>query len=136
MNRKQKRFMQWVLTQDGEREPETLQELADEFNCRPSTLKRWYNQVEFKKALESEIRYRVELQFIRTFQVQIQKAISEGFKSLMALDKTKIPDLNSKNNDDNQKGNQGPFTYEEYQQARKNIKEWEEREFGQEDKTK
>jgi len=135
MNKKQKRFIQWLLTPTGERQPKTQEELAGELNCRPSTLKRWFNLPEFKQALEAEIQYQVELQVAGTYQVLIQKAMDGDFRSIKELLNKKDPYPPPTAKDASQEGYEGPFTYEEYQQARKNIKEWEDREFGQDDRT-
>ena len=129
MHKKQKRFIQWLLTPACEKHPETLKKLSAELNCRPSTLIGWFNQPEFILMLQGIIRYQVLLQIANADQALFQTAMERDIRSIQARVNIQDPNPPSTNTDTCTKKDLLVFTPEEIQQARKNIKEWEEREF-------
>ena len=131
MNKKQKRFIQWLLTPVEGRHPESQEELAKELNCRPSTLRRWFNTPAFKRAIDEEILYQIEVKKASTYQALIQKAMEGDFRSIQALIDMQGSTPTPENGKLDSEERDGPFTYEEYRQALKNIEEWERREFGE-----
>lgn len=135
MNHKQKKFIQWLVTPVDSREPKSEDDLAKVLNCRPSTLRHWFNQPEFQAALNLEIRHQMDLQKGATFQTLLQKALQGDFRSIKTilefLGQYPVP------KDGLALSDQGtmPFTLEEYTEALKLVREWEEQEFGHLDPT-
>ena len=122
--------MQWVLTPADERQPKTPEMLSAELNLHPSTLKRWFNHPGFKLALQAIIRYQIQFQIAFAYYALIQTARQGDIRSIIILIDilnmvTPSPKIKVSRRKDLQS-----FTPEEIRQARKNIKDWEEREFG------
>ncbi len=130
MNTKQRKYIQWLLTPLDERQPQTEEELASMLKCRLSTLRRWFNQPEFQQALDQEIHHRMDLQKGLAYHVLVQKALEGDFRSIKILMEIigQYP-VSPKTAQSSQPGVQ-PFTIEEYKEALKNVKEWEQQEFG------